>query len=437
MARLGMSLGGVSRRERRTRLAFRESGRMRRRELDSRLLILVTLALVAFGLVMVYSATSAAAAVGGKDPSYYLKRQGIYAALGIVMMVMAQRWDYRRLRALAPPLVLGSLVLLVAVLVIGPAINGARRWISLGPAVFQPSELAKLAVAIWAAAYLSRNPAPRDLRELWRPIGALSAVFCVLLILEPDMGTAIALLVMLIGMLLVAGTPTRTLAAGVSIAAALGTIAIYLEPYRRARFFAFLHPWKDAQGTGFQIVQAMIGMGSGHFFGVGLGQGVQKIFYLPEAHTDMMLANIGEELGLLGVAAVIGAYALFAYAGLDIATRCKDPFGKRLATGLTVLVCGQAAINILAVMGSAPLTGIPLPFLSYGGSSLVVLLAGVGILLNIAHRGGAAAASVPDRSRGNGRSRAAVARSRGSADRARRARDVRRVAGSRRSAARS
>jgi cell division protein FtsW len=437
MARLGMSLGGVSRRERRTPLAFRESGRMRRRELDSRLLILVTLALVAFGLVMVYSATSAAAAVGGKDPSYYLKRQGIYAALGIVLMVMAQRWDYRRLRALAPPLVLGSLVLLVAVLVIGPAINGARRWISLGPAVFQPSELAKLAVAIWAAAYLSRNPAPHDLRELWRPIGALASVFCVLLILEPDMGTAIALLVMLIGMLLVAGTPTRTLAAGVSIAAALGTVAIYLEPYRRARFFAFLHPWKDAQGTGFQIVQAMIGMGSGHFFGVGLGQGVQKIFYLPEAHTDMMLANIGEELGLVGVAAVIGAYALFAYAGLDIATRCKDPFGKRLATGLTVLVCGQAAINILAVMGSAPLTGIPLPFLSYGGSSLVVLLAGVGILLNIAHRGGAAAASVPDRSRGNGRSRAAVARSRGSADRARRARDVRRVAGSRRSAARS
>jgi cell division protein FtsW len=410
---------------------------VRRRELDSRLLILVTLALVAFGLVMVYSATSAAAAVGGKDPSYYLKRQGIYAALGIVLMVFAQRWDYRRLRLLAPMLVGGSLALLAAVLVIGPAINGARRWISLGPAVFQPSELAKLAVCIWAAAYLSRKQAPQDLRGLWRPIGALSGVFCVLLILEPDMGTAIALMVMLIGMLLVAGTPARTLAGGVAITAALGTVAIYMEPYRRARFFAFLHPWHDAQGTGFQIVQAMIGMGSGHFFGVGLGQGVQKIFYLPEAHTDMMLANIGEELGLLGVTAVIGAYALFAYAGLDVARRCKDPFGKHLATGLTVLVCGQASINILAVMGTAPLTGIPLPFLSYGGSSLVVLLAGVGILLNIAHRGGAAAASVPDRSRRNGRSRPARARGRGGADGPRRPRDVRRVAGSRRSAARS
>jgi cell division protein FtsW len=410
---------------------------MKRRELDSRLLILVTLALVAFGLVMVYSATSAAAAVGGKDPNYYLKRQGIYAALGIVLMLVAQRWDFRRLKPLAPALVLASLALLVAVLVIGPAINGARRWISLGPAVFQPSELAKLALAVWAAAYFSKRPAPRDLRELWRPVGALTALFCVLLILEPDMGTAIALLVMLIGMLAVAGTPATTLAAAVGIASALGTVAIWFEPYRRARFFAFLHPWHDAQGTGFQIVQAMIGMGSGHIFGVGLGQGVQKIFYLPEAHTDMMLANIGEELGLVGVTAVIAAYCLFAYAGLDIAMRCKDPFGKRLATGITVLVSGQAAINIAAVMGVAPLTGIPLPFLSYGGSSLVVLLAGVGILLNIAHRGGAAAASVSDRSRRDGRSRAARAGDRGSADGARSARDVRRVAGARRSAARS
>src|SRR5437588_4284822 len=236
-------------------------------------------------------------------------------------------------------------------------------------------------------------------------------------------------MLMLAAMLLVAGTPVGVLGPAIGVAGALGTAAIWLEPYRRARFFAFLHPWHDAQGTGFQIVQAMIGMGSGGIFGVGLGQGVQKIFYLPEAHTDMMLANIGEELGLVGVLAVIAAYALFAYAGFDIAVRCRDPFGKRLATGLTVLVCGQAAVNMLAVMGSAPLTGIPLPFLSYGGSSLVVLLAGVGILLNIAQRGSTATASVSDRSRGNGRTRAARARSGGRADGARRPRDVRRVAG--------
>jgi cell division protein FtsW len=407
---------------------------MERRELDSRLLIMVTLALVAFGLVMVYSATSAAAAIGGNDPSYYLKRQGIYAAAGIVLMILAQRWDYRRLRALSPLLVLISLGSLVAVLAIGPPINGARRWVSLGPAAFQPSELAKLSLAIWAASYYARRKPPRTLRELWRPAGALASVFAVLLVLEPDLGTTIALAIMLVGVLVVCGTPVRVLATAVTLAASAGVAMIWMRPYSRARFFAFLHPARDAAGTGYQILQAEIGMGSGHIFGVGLGRGVQKIFYLPEAHTDMMLANIGEELGLVGVAAVIGAYALFAYAGLDIAVRCRDPFGKRLAAGLTVLVCGQAAVNILAVMGAAPLTGIPLPFLSYGGSSLVVLLAGVGILLNIAQRGSAAAASMPDRSRRDGRTRTARAGGRRRTDEPRRPRDVRRVAGSRRSA---
>jgi cell division protein FtsW len=410
---------------------------MRRGELESRLLVLVTLALVAFGLVMVYSATSAAAEVGGQNPNYYLERQGLYAMLGIALMVVLRRWDYRRLRAVAPALVLVSLVLLVGVLAVGSSVNGARRWISFGPAVFQPSELAKLALAVWAAGYLCRRPPPRTLKELARPVGALAGLFAVLLVLEPDLGTAIALLLMLAGMLLVAGTPYRTLFGGLGLACALGAFAIWLEPYRRARFFAFLHPWHDAQGTGFQIVQALIGIGSGGIFGVGLGQGVQKIFYLPEAHTDMMLANIGEELGLVGVGALIAAYALFAWAGLAVALGCRDPFGKLLATGLTVLVCSQATVNIAAVMGVAPLTGIPLPFVSYGGSSLVVLLASVGILLNIAHRGNAATASVRDRGRRDGRARAVGARGGGGADEARRVRDVRRVAGPRRSAARS
>jgi cell division protein FtsW len=410
---------------------------MKRGELESRILILVTLALVAFGLVMVYSATSAAAEIGGHNPNYYLERQGLYAAAGIGLMVIAQRWDYRRLRLLAPPFIGIALVLLVAVLAIGPAVNGARRWIPLGPASFQPSELAKLALAVWAAAYLSRRPAPRDLRQLARPVGALAGVFSVLLLLEPDLGTAIAILVMLTAMLFIAGTPLPTLAGGLGIAAALGTAAIWLEPYRRARFFAFLHPWDDAQGTGFQIVQALIGIGSGGIFGVGLGQGVQKIFYLPEAHTDMMLANIGEELGLVGVAAVVAAYGLFGWAGLKVALACRDPFGKLLASGVTALICGQASINIAAVMGIAPLTGIPLPFLSYGGSSLVVLLAAVGILLNIAHRGSAATGAVRDRGRGDSRPRAVGARGGGGTGGTRRVRDVRRVAGSRRSAARS
>ena len=199
----------------------------------------------------------------------------------------------------------------------------------------------------------------------------------------------------------------------------------------------FLHPWSDAEGSGFQIVQATIGIGSGGFTGAGLGQGVGKISYLPEAHTDMIFAVIGEELGLMGTASLILAYVLFAWAGLKTALECRDPFGKRLAAGLTALVCGQAFINLAAVLGLAPLTGIPLPFVSYGGSSLVVELVAVGILLNIAASGARAAAEVPDRSRGNGRTRAAGAGGRGRVAEPRRPRDVRRVAGSRRSAARS
>jgi cell division protein FtsW len=329
-----------------------------------------------------------------------------------------------------------SLGLLFAVLVIGQSVNGARRWLTFGPAVFQPSELAKIALAVWAASYLTRHRPPRSLPELWRPIGLLTVVFCGLLLAEPDLGTAVALVAMLAAMLLVAGTPTRTLGAGLGIVSALGLVAIWFEPYRRARFFSFLNPWQDAQGAGFQTVQAMIGLGSGGIFGVGLGQSVQKANYLPEAHTDMIFAIIGEELGLVGAAAVIAAYCAFAYFGLKIALGCKDPFGKRLAAGLTVLVCGQAAINLAAVMGLAPLTGIPLPFVSYGGSSLVVALASVGILLNIAGDAGTKSASVSDRDRGDSRPRAARTRSRGSTARPRSTRDVRRVAGSRRSATR-
>jgi cell division protein FtsW len=409
---------------------------VKRGQLDSSVLILVTLGLVAFGLVMVYSATSASAALANGDPAYYLKRQAIYAVLGIALMVAASRLDFRILRRLAPVLVVTSLGLLLAVLVIGQSVNGARRWLTFGPAVFQPSELAKIALAVWAASYLTRRRPPQSLPELWRPIGLLTAVFCGLLLVEPDLGTAIAIVAMLAAMLLVAGTPTRTLGAGLGIASAVGLIAIWFEPYRRARLFSFLNPWQDAQGAGFQTVQAMIGLGSGGIFGVGLGQSVQKANYLPEAHTDMIFAIIGEELGLVGAAAVIAAYCAFAYFGLKIALGCKDPFGKRLAAGLTVLICGQAAINLAAVMGLAPLTGIPLPFVSYGGSSLVVALTSVGILLNIAGDAGTKRASVSDRDRGDSRPRAARARSRGSAARPRSTRDVRRVAGSRRSATR-
>jgi cell division protein FtsW len=402
---------------------------MRRRastHLEYHLLVLVTLALVAFGLVMVYSASSARALLGADDPAYYLKRQALYAVAGLVALVLLSRTDYRRLRHAAGPLLLASFVLLVAVLAIGTAVNGARRWIPLGTLTFQPSELAKLALALWIAGLLARRPAPQTLGDLVRPIGLVVGAACALILVEPDLGSALAIAIMVTAIVLVAGTPVRTLAAGGGIAGMLVLAAIWFEPYRRARIFSFIDPWHDPQGAGFQSVQAMIALGSGGIFGVGLGESVQKIYYLPEASTDMIFAIVGEELGLVGVLAVLGAFALFAYAGLNIALRCHDPFGKRLAAGLTALVCGQAAVNVSAVMGLAPLTGVPLPFVSYGGSSLVVGLASVGILLNIAVNHGVAAVSkVPDRGRRNSRARPARARGRGSAQVARRERRVR------------
>jgi cell division protein FtsW len=410
---------------------------LKRGQIDSHILVLVTLGLTAFGLVMVYSATSAPAALGGGDPVFYLKRESIYAGIGVVLLLIASRLDYRSLRYLAPILMLASFGLCLAVLVLGEQVNGARRWLGVGPLAFQPSELAKLSLAVWAAAYLSRHRAPQSLKELARPIGITTGLFAVLILLEPDLGTVIAIGIVLGAILVVSGVPLRVLAAGGSLAIALGLAAIWFEPYRRARLFSFVDPWHDAQGAGFQTLQAIIGFGSGGIFGTGIGQGVAKVNYLPEAHTDMIFATIGEELGLVGAALVIAAYCAFAYAGLRVALRCRDPFGKRLAAGLTTLVCGQALVNLAAVLGLAPLTGITLPFVSYGGSSLVVSLASVGVLLNIAGHGRAASAQVPDRSRRDRGSRGAVARRRGGAGRARSQRDVRRVAGSRRGAARS
>jgi cell division protein FtsW len=410
---------------------------MKKAELEWHVLLLVTLALVAFGLVMVYSATSAPAALGGGDPTRYLARQGVYALIGVTLLTLAARIDYHAWRKLAPPLLVASLVLCVVVLVLGEPINGARRWLTFGPAVFQPSELAKLALAVWAAAYLARKRVPQTLGDLAKPLGLVTCLFCGLILLQPDLGTAITIVVMLGSLLLVVGAPVRLLATTTVIAAAVSLLAIWIEPYRRARVLSFLNPWDDAQGAGFQSVQALIGLGSGGLFGKGLGQGVQKIFYLPEAHTDMIFAIVGEELGLIGSTLVIAAYGAFAYAGLHVALRCMDPFGKRLAAALTALVCGQAIVNLAAVLGLAPLTGIPLPFVSAGGSSLVVALTAVGILLNIASGGRSAIAAVPDRGRGDGGTRPARARRGGRARRPRDGGDVRRVAGARRGAARS
>ena len=404
-------------------------------QLEQRLLVLVTLGLVAFGLVMVFSATSASAALGAGDPMTFLVKQGAYALVGLLLLALASKFDYHRLRSLAPLLLVGALGLCIAVIAVAPPINGARRWFLVGPISVQPSELAKIAVCIWACALLARRPTPRTVGELMKPLGIVVGLFSVLILLQPDLGTTISLSVMVAGILLVSEVPLRLLALVGSIALALGAVAIYAAPYRRERFLSFLDPWQDPQGAGFQTVQAIIGMGSGGITGEGLGHGVSKVFYLPEAHTDMIFAIVGEELGLMGSTAVIVAFGVFAWAGFRIALHCRDPFGKRLAAGLTTLVCGQAIINLCAVLGIAPLTGIPLPFVSYGGSSLIVLLAAVGVLLNIAVNDRVVEARSRDRSGRDRRSHQARARSRGSAARARSDRDVRRQSRPRRVAA--
>jgi cell division protein FtsW len=413
------------------------SGRTKRLQFEWNVLVLVTAALVLFGLVMVYSASSGSAALGNGNPLGYVERQVAYAAIGVALLVVVSRLDLAKIRALAPTLVVTALVLCLAVLAIGPRINGARRWISVGPLVFQPSELAKLAVVVWTAAYLSRHKPPRTLKELARPIGFLVLLFAALVLVEPDLGTALTLLLVVGAILLVSGTRITVLASAYALVFGLAAIAAWTSPYRRDRLLTFLDPWKDPTGAGLQNVQALISLGSGGIFGRGLGNGIEPLGYLPEAHTDMMFAVVGEELGLVGVMLVLMAFSAFAYAGVRLAIASRDPFAKRLAAGITALVCGQATINMAAAIGFAPLTGIPLPFVSYGGSSLVVMLAGVGVLLNIARNGGRAAAAVPDRGRGDGRTRRAGARGRGGAAAAGRARDVRRVAGSRRGAARS
>ena len=411
------------------------SGRPKRLQFEWNLLVLVTAALVLFGLVMVYSATSGSAALGNANPFGYVERQVAYAIIGVALLVVISRVDLDRIRLFAPTLVVTALVLCLAVLAVGSRINGARRWIDFGPLAFQPSELAKLALVVWTSAYLSRHRPPRTLKELGQPIGILVLAFAGLVLVEPDLGTALTILLVVGAILLVSGTRLTLLASAYSLVFGLAAVAAWTSPYRRDRLLTFLDPWKDPTGAGLQNVQALISLGSGGVFGRGLGQGIEPLYYLPEAHTDMIFAVVGEELGLIGSTLLIGGFAVFAWVGFQVALECRDPFGKRLAAGITALVCGQAAINLAAVLGLAPLTGIPLPFVSYGGSSLLVMLCGVGVLLNIAVNERVVQARVRDRGRGNGGSRSSGSRSRRSAARTRSDGDVRRHARPRRVAA--
>jgi cell division protein FtsW len=366
----------------------------RKRPVEYSILYTATLCLLAFGAVMVYSASSAESLLSGPgDPSFYLKRYLIFGLLGLVVMQAASRHGLKVVKALTPVLLIASFVLTAAVMIphVGVTVNGATRWLGAGPLQFQPSELLKVSIVLYAAQSLAARPrATKTVKGLINPLLIVVAAACLLLLKQPDMGTALVIC-MAIGMLLVAaGTPVRLLGGIFGTLVALAILVALVEPYRRARLTAFLDPFSDAGDTGYQAVQALTAIGSGGFFGVGLGESVQKVFYLPEAHTDMILAVIGEELGLIGILGAIGLYGMIGYAGLRAAKLARDLYSKLLAAGITSLILGQATLNFFAVLGMAPLTGVPLPFLSYGSTNLIVLMGATGLLLNVAATGGQA-----------------------------------------------
>jgi cell division protein FtsW len=378
-----------------TRLGPRSRRRSGAQPIEYNLLLTATLCLLAFGVVMVFSASSTTALLGKSgDSAYYLKRTVVIGAIGLlVMRVMAAR-GLALLRPLTPLLLGGSFFLLLVVLVpgIGVSTNGASRWIGAGPLQVQPSEIAKLSLVLYGANVLATRPRMvRSIRTLV-PYLSMVGVACLLMVAEPDLGTAMVLCLATAALLVAAGIEIRHL---VLLAGAIGAVlllAIVIEPYRMQRLTGFLHPAGDPNGAGFQAIQAKIALGSGGIFGVGLGQSLQKAFYLPEAHTDMIAAVIGEELGFAGITVLVGLFGLFGYAGLRAAQRARDRYAKLVAAGLTSLIVIQAVVNLFAVLGLAPLTGVPLPFVSYGNSSLLVMLAATGLLLNVA-RGGTARAA--------------------------------------------
>jgi cell division protein FtsW len=383
--------------------------------LEHRILLTATLCLLAFGSVMVYSASSPLGVLSGKGGTGTsdFVRYLLFAGLGLVAMQVLAR---RGLSLLSPKvttlLLMGSFALVLLVLVpgFGVRVNGARRWFAAGPIQFQPSELLKLALILYVARYLADHPKrlTRGFRQAVAPIAIVAGPALLLVVVEPDLGTALVIAFVVAALLVAAGMPGRYLAGLAAIGIGLVVLIALVQPYERARLTSFLHPWAAASraGAGYQAVQGQIALGSGGFFGVGLGHSVQKIFYLPEAQTDFILAVIGEELGVLGIFGVVFLYGMIAYAGLRTARRATGRYAKLLAAGLTSLILCQGILNIFVVLGIAPLTGVPLPFISYAPSNLCVMLAAVGLLLNVGSRSRSLRV-VGERDRPGGRGRSA------------------------------
>jgi cell division protein FtsW len=350
-----------------------------------KVLFTATLLLVCASIVMVYSASAIVALERYQQPYLFVTRQVMWAVLGLALLAVAMRVDYRTYRNDAFVwMLLGVVaVMLIGVLFSGP-INGTRRWFGFGGLGIQPSELAKIACVLFTALILERRMHRIDeLSYSLLPIGIVVGLMVGLILLQPDFGTAMSLLLIVAAMVFAAGLNYRYL-----VGAALVTLpAVYLvlvsAPYRRRRLLAFWDPWADPLGDGFQIIQSLIAVGTGGVFGRGLMEGVQKLFYLPEPYTDFIFAVIGEELGLIGATGVLACFCLIGWRGLRIALRAEDSFGSFVALGVTSMIVVQALVNMSVVLGLMPTKGIPLPLVSAGGSSLLISLLGMGVLLNI------------------------------------------------------
>jgi cell division protein FtsW len=350
-------------------------------------LFLTVLLLSCIGVVMVYSASAVVAQAQYHDSAWFLKRQLLYTILGLVAMSVAWRLHYERLRAITVPLLLLTFAALVVVLLphIGREAGGARRWLAFGgPLNFQPSELAKLTIIMYLANFLAnRGARVREFGAGIIPPLIVLAAFALPVVKQPDLGSALILALVTFAMLFGGGAKLSHLLVVAAGAIPAVLLVILHAGYRTQRLFAFLDPWKDPRGTGFHIIQSLLALGSGGVFGLGLGQSREKFFYLPERHTDFIFSIIGEELGLIGAAFVIILFLLLAVWGYRIASRAPNRYAALLVSGLTAMLVGQAVLNIGVVSGSLPITGVPLPFISFGGSSLVLSYIAVGIILNV------------------------------------------------------
>ena len=367
---------------------------MARKLKSDKLLFLSTLLLVCSSIVMVYSASAVLAMDRYQQPYYFLFKQVTWVALGVCLLLMAMRVDYRHLKQPAVILTVlgGSVLALIAVLLIGPEINGTHRWFAIGGIGVQPSELAKVAVILFTAAVLEhRMNRIDDVSYSLLPIAVVAGAVGALIVLEPDFGTAMAVLMIVGTMVFSAGLSYRYL---FGLAVTLGPllyVVLASAPYRRQRLLSFLDPWDDPLGSGFQIIQSLIAVGTGGVFGQGLMAGVQKLFFLPEPHTDFIYAVIAEETGLVGATLILLCFLVIVWRGLRVAALAPDRFGSLLALGLTMMVSIQAFLNISVVLSLMPTKGIPLPFVSAGGSSMLVSLLCMGVLLNISQHASAEA----------------------------------------------